>query len=158
MAEHIEVECFCKKFNIISHESYRLEDLAEELDNGDELRNFRNKFHFPVVEDNNSQKQAIYLCGNSLGLQPKNMRENVNNYLDKWALQGVEGHFEEPNPWLTIDDTIVDSMAQLVGALPFEVTVMNSLTANLHFIMSAFYRPTKDSSSAKRSLIRLDLA
>jgi kynureninase len=64
--------------------------------------------------------------------------------LDKWAAQGVEGHFTQPSPWLSIDDIVVESSARLVGALPSEVVVMNSLTANLHFMMASFYRPTPE--------------
>jgi kynureninase len=82
--------------------------------------------------------------GNSLGLQPKKLSTAIQGQLDKWSTQGVEGHFEQPTPWLTIDDIVVESAATLVGANPSEVVIMNSLTANLHFMMSAFYRPTPD--------------
>ena len=77
-------------------------------------------------------------------MQPKALRNAINGQLDKWGSQGVEGHFEQPTPWLTIDDTVVESSARLVGAKSNEVVVMNSLTANLHFMMSAFYTPTKE--------------
>ena len=63
---------------------------AEQLDQLDELKDFRNEFLFPEAPEG---KRSIYLCGNSLGLQPKNMRKEVNDYLDKWAREGVEGHF-----------------------------------------------------------------
>ncbi len=72
------------------------------------------------------------------------MSSAIQGQLTKWATQGVEGHFEQPTPWLTIDDIVVDSSARLVGALPKEVVVMQTLTANLHFMMSSFYRPTAD--------------
>lgn len=70
------------------------------------------------------------------------MREQVLNQLDKWEHEGVEGHFTEPTPWLTIDDTVKESMARLVGALPCEVVMMNSLTCNIHMMMVSFYQPT----------------
>lgn len=86
----------------------------------------------------------LQLVGNSLGLQPKKLSENIQGQLTKWATQGVEGHFEQPTPWLTIDDIVVNSSATLVGALPSEVVIMQTLTANLHFMMSAFYKPSAD--------------
>ena len=52
-------------------------------------------------------------------------------------------------PWLLTVLTgggrgqVRDASARLVGALPSEVCVMNSLTANLHLMMAAFYRPDK---------------
>jgi len=35
-------------------------------------------------------------------------------------------------------------MAKIVGAQADEVAVMETLTANLHFLMASFYRPTKE--------------
>ena len=40
---------------------------ALEMDSKDELRNFRDQYYIPKKEG----KDAIYFCGNSLGLQPK---------------------------------------------------------------------------------------
>jgi kynureninase len=40
-----------------------------------------------------------------------------------------------------VDSTASDMMFPIVGAEPTEVAVMNTLTANLHFLMSAFYKP-----------------
>ena len=64
--------------------------------------------------------------------------------LDKWAVKGVDGHFEEPLPWVSIDESVRDATARIVGAKPLEVCVMNSLTVNLHLMMVAFYRPTPE--------------
>lgn len=114
---------------------------ALKLDEEDELRVFRNEFLIPRHGDG---QECVYLAGNSLGLQPKSVSKYIDSQLHKWASQAVEGHFTEPTPWLTIDDTVQSSMASLVGALPSEVVLMNSLTSNLHLMMVAFYRPTPE--------------
>lgn len=116
-------------------------EFAEHLDSNDELKDFQKEFLYPA-ESKTSSKQATYLCGNSLGIQPKGTRDYILQQLDKWSSEGVEGHFTEPTPWLTIDDIILESMARLVGALPSEVVLMNSLTVNLHLMMVSFYKPT----------------
>jgi kynureninase len=57
----------------------------------------------------------------------------------------VTGHFRHSHgrPWATIDDIVTKSSAKIVGAKSEkEVAVMNSLTANLHFLMVPFYAPT----------------
>lgn len=84
---------------------------------------------------------SVYLCGNSLGLQPKRTRAYITEELDKWGAHGVEGHFKTARPWVTIDETVRDASAALVGAVPSEVVVMNSLTVNLHLLMVSFYVP-----------------
>lgn len=101
---------------------------------------YRDHFHIPKVDG----KDSIYLCGNSLGLQPKKAREYVNEELDDWAELGVEGHLHARHPWLPYHEFLTKSMASLVGAFPSEVVVMNSLTVNLHLLMASFYRPTKE--------------
>jgi kynureninase len=118
-------------------------EFAKYLDENDELREIKSEFLFPKVEVDGKSSDSLYLCGNSLGIQPRRTRDKIIEQLDKWAAEGVEGHFTEPTPWLTIDDMVVDSLARLVGALPSEVVMMNSLTVNLHLMMVAFYRPTE---------------
>ena len=79
-------------------------DFATCLDNQDELKEFRQDFLFPKVTVGTTDRvEALYLCGNSLGIQPKRTKEVIIEQLDKWADQGVEGHFTDPTPWLTID-------------------------------------------------------
>ncbi len=91
--------------------------------------------------------EAIYLCGHSLGLQPKSLKEDVGKELEKWAEHGVEGHFlrgsKNTEPWVSYDHTPLEYLGEIVGAKPEEVVAMNSLTANLHFLMNCFYRPTE---------------
>lgn len=119
-------------------------EYAAELDSKDELASFRNEFIFPLPPEGSSRDQVIYFVGNSLGLQPKKLAAAIQGQLTKWGEQAVEGHFEQPTPWLTIDDIVVDSCATLVGGKASEVVVMNTLSANLHFMMASFYTPTKD--------------
>jgi len=98
--------------------------------------------------DGDGNEQAIYLCGNSLGLQPRRTRDYIQRYLDTWASKGAFGHFRELEgglpPWLHLDDALKEQAAKIVGALPSEVVVMETLTANLHLLMASFYRPTSD--------------
>ncbi|APY12065.1 kynureninase [Seonamhaeicola sp. S2-3] len=115
-------------------------DYALKLDQNDSLAHFRNKFYLPKDKEGN---EFIYMTGNSLGLQPKQTKAYVNQELEDWANLGVEGHFEAKNPWLSYHEFLTKSMAKVVGAKPIEVVVMNTLTANLHFMMVSFYKPTK---------------
>lgn len=121
-------------------------DYADAADAADELRSLRDEFLFPPTEEGakirTGDRPSVYLCGNSLGLQPRAVREELSSELDKWARYGVEGHFKSDLPWVTVDETPVEGMARVVGAKPVEVAVMNSLTVNLHLMMVPFYRPT----------------
>jgi kynureninase len=110
------------------------------LDAADPLRGFRDEFHLP---QHHGGPQA-YFCGNSLGLQPKGARAMVEEVLDKWAREAVEGHFLEPAPWMPYHALVRDALANVVGAQPSEVVAMNSLTTNLHLMLVSFYRPTRD--------------
>jgi kynureninase len=115
------------------------ESFAQEMDQQDSLKGFRDKFYIPKSPDG---KEKIYFCGNSLGLQPKNVHEYVIQELEDWARLGVEGHFKAKNPWMPYHEFLTEQMAEVVGAKPIEVVVMNSLTVNLHLLMVSFYRPT----------------
>jgi kynureninase len=112
---------------------------AQQLDKQDSLAKFRNEFHL-LQKDG---KPAVYLCGNSLGLQPKNVRAAIDQELKDWADLGVEGHFDGKNPWMYYHHFLTEKAAKIVGAKPSEVVIMNNLTANLHLMMVSFYRPTK---------------
>ena len=114
---------------------------AQEQDKHDELAHLRNEFHIP--KDKNGENW-LYFTGNSLGLQPKNTQKYLQQELDDWANFGVEGHFEARNPWLSYHELLTHNMANIVGAKPLEVVVMNTLTTNLHLLMASFYQPTKE--------------
>ena len=120
---------------------YQLDlDYALKQDQNDELKSYRNQFHIP--KDKNG-KELIYMTGNSLGLQPKATKSCINQELEDWANLGVEGHTQGKTPWLQYHEFLTESMANVVGAKPIEVIIMNTLTANLHFMMVSFYKPTK---------------
>lgn len=114
-------------------------EYAKELDANDALSHYRNKFHIPKDYQGNDW---VYLCGNSLGLQPKTTKSYINQELEDWANFGVEGHLEAKNPWMPYHEFLTESMAKVVGAKPIEVVVMNTLTTNLHLAMVSFYEPT----------------
>ena len=110
-----------------------------EMDRRDPLASFRQRFHIPPGPDGSP---SIYLCGHSLGLQPKRAHEYIEQELEDWATLGVEAHFHGRHPWMPYHRLLTSNMAGLIGADPLEVVLMNSLTVNLHLMMVSFYRPT----------------
>ncbi|MEO6169397.1 MAG: kynureninase [Lysobacter sp.] len=113
---------------------------AAAQDAADPLRGLRNAFHIP----RHAGGKQTYFCGNSLGLQPRGARAMVEEVLDKWASEAVEGHFREPAPWMPYHELVRAGLADVVGAQPAEVVAMNSLTTNLHLMMVSFYQPTRE--------------
>lgn len=118
-------------------DNFSLEN-AQQLDNNDRLKLYREKFYIPFLHN----KSAIYFLGNSLGLQPKTTQDYVLNIMEDWASYGVEGFFHGEMPWMDYCKTLAEPLAKIVGALPNEVVVMNHLTVNLHLLMISFYNPT----------------
>ncbi len=112
-------------------------EFAQELDQKDPLRSYRDHFLFPKV----NEKQVIYFTGNSLGLQPKNTKKFVDEVMHDWAELAVEGHFYAEKPWWDYHERLATPLGKIVGAKPSEITVMNTLTVNLHLLMVSFYRP-----------------
>ena len=115
-------------------------EYAQQCDREDPLSHFRNQFIFPKDSDGNN---LIYLCGNSLGLQPVTTASYIQKELDDWGRYGVEGHTDATHPWLPYHEFLSEKMAVIVGAKPSEVVMMNTLTTNLHLMMVSFYQPTK---------------
>ncbi len=111
---------------------------AQQLDAQDSLKQYQNEFSFPQVNG----KKVIYFTGNSLGLQPKRAKTYVDEVMNDWATLAVEGHFYAEKPWWDYHERFAQPLSKLVGALPSEVTVMNTLTVNLHLLMVSFYQPT----------------
>ncbi|MBQ4916137.1 kynureninase [Maribacter sp. MMG018] len=114
-------------------------EFARSLDEKDALRAYRDEFIFPKVKG----KQVIYFTGNSLGLQPKRTKAFVDEIMKDWADLAVEGHFYADKPWWDYHERLAAPLAKVVGAKTKEVSVMNTLTVNLHLLMVSFYRPTE---------------
>jgi kynureninase len=111
---------------------------AKELDKNDPLASFRQQFHLPKLHG----KAAIYLIGNSLGLQPKKTKDFISEELEDWARMGGEGHVHARRPWVYYHRFAKKTLAKIVGAKNEEVIAMNQLTVNLHLLLVSFYRPT----------------
>jgi kynureninase len=110
------------------------------LDVAEPLPSLRDEFLLP----RHGGAEQAYFCGNSLGLQPRGARAHIEEVLDKWAHEAVEGHFTGQAQWMPYHQLVREPLARLVGAQPSEVVAMNSLTANLHLMMVSFYRPTRE--------------
>jgi kynureninase len=88
------------------------EEFAQELDQNDPLSHVREEFYYPMSADlsegivltritsqskifsfqylvdksrTNRDSECIYLCGHSLGLQPKRVRKWIDIWLNDWA-------------------------------------------------------------------------
>ncbi|GAA4277282.1 kynureninase [Aquimarina mytili] len=112
-------------------------EFAQRLDKQDTLNSYRDHFLFPKV----NEKQVIYFTGNSLGLQPKNAKKYVDEVMQDWEELAVEGHFYADKPWWDYHERLANPLSKIIGAKPSEITVMNTLTVNLHLLMVSFYRP-----------------
>ena len=112
-------------------------EFAQQLDAQDALKHYRDEFIFPQHNGHN----VIYFTGNSLGLQPKRTKKYVDDVMNDWANLAVEGHFYADKPWWDYQERFAEPLSKIVGAKPSEVTVMNTLTVNLHLLMVSFYRP-----------------
>lgn len=110
---------------------------AQGMDQQDPLREMRNEYLFPQ----HNGKPFIYLCGNSLGLQPKVAKEVLNAQLTNWQNLAVEGWFDGNSPWMYYHKELKKLIAPIVGAKDVEVCPMNTLTVNLHLLMVSFYQP-----------------
>ena len=113
-------------------------EFAKKLDVQDPLSKYKTEFIFPQ----HNGKDVIYFTGNSLGLQPKRTKNYVDEVMNDWANLAVEGHFYSQKPWWDYHERFANPLGKLVGAKPSEITVMNTLTVNLHLMMVTFYRPT----------------
>jgi kynureninase len=136
-------------------------EFAQQLDKNEDLVNLRGEFIIPTTAElkrktlqefpettTSSAKLSVYFCGNSLGLQPKAISEHLSAYLKTWGSIAVGGHFTrlEDSPLMPYQDMAAECArrsAEIVGAAPEEVVIMNTLTVNLHMMMAAFYKPTE---------------
>lgn len=113
-------------------------EFAGKLDAQDPLKTYRDKFYIPKKKDGSD---VVYMTGNSLGLQPKSARDYVELEMRDWEIWGVEGHVHARKPWMPYHEFLTASLAEITGSKNSEVVAMNTLTANLHFLMVSFYNP-----------------
>jgi kynureninase len=112
------------------------------LDDSEALPTLRDRFHVPPFAGPGGE--VAYMAGNSLGLQPRAVADDIATELRDWAMLGVEGHREATHPWVDFHQLLRGPLAELVGAGEAETVAMNSLTVNLHLLMASFYRPTTE--------------
>ena len=112
-------------------------EFARKMDKEDKLGAYKKEFIFPKIKG----KEVVYFVGNSLGLQPRSAQKFVNEVMQDWANLGVDGHFYAEKSWWDYHERFSSKLAKVVGANASEVTVMNTLTVNLHLLMVSFYRP-----------------
>jgi len=112
-------------------------EFAKKSDKNDPLKKFRRKFYFPRYK----KKKAVYLCGNSLGLLSKNVKDAIADELNDWKELAINGYQQAKNPWLYYQHYFKKSLSLMMGCKEDEVTVMNTLTVNLHLQLFSFYRP-----------------
>jgi kynureninase len=114
------------------------EQLAQKLDTQHPSPR-RDHFSIPHIKG----RETAYLAGNSLGLRSTGSVKAVSEALDSWGRLGVLGHLEGEYPWMPYAESLREMVARLVGAKVGEAVVMNSLTVNLHTMLTTFYRPTR---------------
>ena len=107
---------------------------AQKLDEIDDLKKAKSLFLYPRVSD---YKKTIYLCGNSLGLQPKSVHSYLKNELLLWKNRAVLGQHER---WENFHEDLAVPTSKLIGSKPSEVVIMNALTVNLHLLLVSFYK------------------
>jgi kynureninase len=112
-------------------------------DAADPLSGYRDRFLIPDAPGVGVHSApAIYLAGQSLGLQPVGVQSVVDAVLRLWAHAGIDGMFTTERPWFTYDDALREPMARVVGALPTEVALLNTLTVNIHLLLTSFFQPS----------------
>src|ERR1700733_4362970 len=91
---------------------------ANGLDEQDPLKDFKSQFLIP----RHNGKDAIYFCGNSLGLQPVTARKYLDAQLNNWQDLAIEGFFTGEEPWLAYHKKLIPILAGIVGAKNDEVS------------------------------------
>uniref|UniRef100_A0A0N5CGH2 Kynureninase n=1 Tax=Strongyloides papillosus TaxID=174720 RepID=A0A0N5CGH2_STREA len=147
----VDIQGFIER-NVINSkvDNFTTQSFATYLDSLEELKCLRDEFYYPKmgklphVDHSlvNDDEDSIYMCGNSLGLQPKPTKGIMDRQFKKWAEYGVFGHVDGELPWAFGDELLLDDIASIVGGSPNEIAMMNGLTVNIHCLLTAFYKPT----------------
>ncbi|CAN5710460.1 kynureninase [soil metagenome] len=112
------------------------QQFAQDLDNADELAQFRSRFFVPPGQ--------IYLDGNSLGLMSRDAERTLLDVVEKWRKTGIGGWLGGDSPWFTMAEALGARVAKMVGAEAEEVAIANSMTINLHQLLATLYQPDNE--------------
>jgi kynureninase len=100
---------------------------AVDLDNNDPLAKFKDQF---VVKD----PEVCYLDGNSLGRMPKATKQAVNDFLDEWSTELVDGW----SHWIDEAQPTGDLLGRAaLGAAPSQVLAVDTTSVNFFQLCSA---------------------
>ena len=103
-------------------------NLAKELDEKDQLKDFRKEFFIP---DSNT----IYLDGNSLGRLPLRTKNLVSEVTEKqWGIELIESWNKH---WYEKSQHLGNKIAKIIGANEDEVIVTDSTSVNLYKLAQA---------------------
>jgi kynureninase len=100
---------------------------ARELDAGDELAPFRDRFVF-------TDPELIYLNGNSLGALPKQTQARLHQVIDSEWGQGLGRSWDH---WVDLPQRAGEAVASLIGAAPNQTIVTDNTTTNLYKLAMA---------------------
>ena len=100
---------------------------AEDLDANDPLAKYKEQF---VIKDS----EVCYLDGNSLGRMPKATKQAVNDFLDEWSEELVDGW----SHWIDEAQPTGDLLGRAaLGAAPGQVLAVDTTSVNFFQLCSA---------------------
>src|SRR4051812_19100028 len=97
---------------------------------------------FPIL------KRHTYLINNSLGAMPRAVYDELKNFADKWATDGVEAWHD----WLPMVTETADLIAKLIGAPPGSMIMHQNVST-----LSAIIASCLDWSGKRNKIVDTDM-